>query len=134
MLSPLLRVSTGASTSREQDVVKMFSARETHSTPAFAREDCTSVHENGVALCSQRELVGGGFPLVEVLVEPGLAVVERLGVHYVHKACEQVCVLQQEVEVGKDELWRPAGTQLLQCHSGQHSSSSCSSLTWQGAA
>ena len=62
---------------------------------------CTSVDDNGAVLCREGELSGGRLPAKEVLVEPLLAVFERLSVDDVHEPHEQVCVLQQEVKVGK---------------------------------
>ena len=48
----------------------------------------TSVHHDGVGLCSQCELIIGGFPLVEVLVEPLLTIIKRLSMDNVHEASE----------------------------------------------
>ena len=67
----------------------------------------TSVHHDGIALCCQGELITWGLPLVEVLIEPLLAVLKGLGMDNVHKPNEKVSVLQQKVEMGKDQLWVP---------------------------
>ena len=48
----------------------------------------TPVHHDGIGLCSQCELIIGGFPLVEVLIEPLLAIIKRLGMNNVHEASE----------------------------------------------
>ena len=48
----------------------------------------TSVHHDGVGLCSQCELIIGRFPLVEVLIEPLLTIIKRLSVDNVHEASE----------------------------------------------
>ena len=48
----------------------------------------TSVHHDRVGLCSQCELIIGGFPLVEVLIEPLLTIIKRLSMDNVHEASE----------------------------------------------
>ena len=48
----------------------------------------TSVHHDGVGLCSQCELIIGGFPLVEVLIEPLLTIIKQLSMDNVHEASE----------------------------------------------
>ena len=48
----------------------------------------TPVHHDGIGLCSQCELIIGRFPLVEVLIEPVLAIIKWLGVDNVHEASE----------------------------------------------
>lgn len=76
---------------------------------AFGGENSThtSVHHDGIALCCQGELIIWGLPLVEVLIEPLLAVLKGLGMDNVHKPDEKVSVLQQKVEMGKDQLRVP---------------------------
>ena len=48
----------------------------------------TPVHHDGIGLCSQCELIIGGFSLVEVFIEPFLAIIKRLGVDNVHETSE----------------------------------------------
>ena len=48
----------------------------------------TPVHHDGIGLCSQCELIIGGFPLVEVLIEPLLVIIKWLGVDNVHEVSE----------------------------------------------
>ena len=48
----------------------------------------TPIHHYGIGLCSQCEFIIGGFPLVQILIEPLLAIIKRLGVDNVHETSE----------------------------------------------